>query len=79
MDEKQKADRVAHLERLIRTAALTIHKKGSLPVLAKKAGYTHAALTGAIRRGYLTPGMAAAIECAVGKDVLAKELLLKQE
>lgn len=74
-----KTGRSAELEKLVRSATLTIHSKGSLVYLAERAGVSHAALTYAIRRGHFTIGMASAIESVVGRDVLSRELLLKQE
>lgn len=67
--------RSAELNRLIRTAALTLDEKGSLAVLAQKAGVGAEALRKSIRRGYFTAGLASSIELAVGRDVIQREQL----
>lgn len=63
------------LNHLIRTAALAVDTRGSIPVLAKKAGLTSAIIHLGLHRGYFTAGVAAALELAVGRELLPKEKL----
>lgn len=60
------------LSRMIRIAALHLDPKGRIEVLAEKAGFNPETIRKAIRDGYFSPGLACAIECAVGVDVLPK-------
>ena len=68
-------DRSAELNRLIRTAALSLDEYGRISVLAKKAGVSPNTITNAIRIGRFTIGLASAIELAVGEKVLSREQL----
>ena len=61
------------LNRLIRTAALTLDQQGRIGKMAKKAGLSKCAITTAIQKGRISAGMASALERAVGREVLKAE------
>lgn len=71
-DYRDKSD---ELNKIIRRAALTLDPLASLKPLAEKSKIKAASIRAAIRRGYFTPGQAAALELAMGKELLPKEAL----
>lgn len=73
--EMGRNERSAELNRMVRSAALTIDDRGSLTALARKAGVTATAIRIAINNGRFSVGLASAIEAAVGRDVLTREQL----
>jgi hypothetical protein len=70
-------DNSARIEYLLRTAAAHHNREASIPTLATACGFSAAAFTQAISRGYVSPGMAASIELAVRCDLITKDLLLR--
>lgn len=71
--------RVAELNLMIRTAALTVSKTGSVSVLAEECGLKGPGIMTAIKRGYFTAGQACALELRFGAKLLPKEILCPQK
>ena len=67
--------RSEELNRLVRTAALTLDPLARLGPLAERSGQTIPGIRAAIRRGYFSAGAACALEMAVGRDLLKREKL----
>jgi hypothetical protein len=63
------------LQRLLRTAALTIDASGSLRMLAERADIGYDGMMLAVRRGFFTTGMAAALEIEFGPELLPRSKL----
>ena len=77
--KKKTNSRSDELRQMLGVAAFKVDPAGSLRVLAAKAGLTEYAIYAAIKRGRITPGMACALEIAVGRDVLTKEQLCPEK
>lgn len=73
--KEEQAIKSAQLNFIVRQAALHIHVQGKLNFLAEKAGISYEGLSIALRRGWLSGPMACAIEAAVGRDKVTKEVL----
>lgn len=71
--DPERQQRKARLEKLIRTAALTIDSKGSIAVLAIKAGVSPETLRKAIRNGKFSVGLASTLELSLGRNLLKRE------
>lgn len=71
--KNQRQQQREKLERLLRTAALTVHPSGALSKLAEKALLSTETLRLGIRQCRFTVGAASALEAAVGRDVLRRE------
>jgi len=69
------SERSKQLNTIIRTAALTVDPYGSISVLAEKAEVSAESIRKAIRNGRFSVGLASALEIALGRDVLSKEVL----
>ena len=72
-------DNSARIEYLLRTAAAHHNREASIPTMASACGFSAAAFTQAISRGYVSPGMAASIELAVRCDSITRDILLSPE
>lgn len=65
---------------MIRHAALVVDPEyGRISSLAKMAGLRQEAIRKAIRIGKFSTGMAAALELAVGAEVLSREMLCPEK
>ncbi len=73
--EEERVTASENLNKIVRKAALELCSIGKLTPLANKAGISYEGLIIALRRGWLTGPMACAIESAVGRDVVTKEVL----
>lgn len=71
-EEEKRRNRIKFL---IRHAALHHNETGSLPPLAVAIGYQDEAFYQAMRRGYVTPGMACSLEAVLGRAIITKEQL----
>jgi hypothetical protein len=65
----------AHLEFLIRRAAVHHNRQGKLSLLAKAIGVTPQAFREVIERGYMSAPMAIAMELLLGADIAPREQL----
>ena len=66
----------ARLRYLVNRAALEATGKQSVRALAEKIEMDHSSISNAIRRGYMSEGMAMAIEQSVGRAVLKANYLI---
>lgn len=71
--------RSVELNKLIRTAALTVDPQARIEPLAERCGLTGPAVRAAIRRGYFTAGQACALELTFGSDLCPKEKLCPEK
>jgi len=67
--------RSQELNKIIRTAALTVDPYGSIGALADKAEVSAESIRKAIRVGRFSVGLASALEIALGPEVLSKSML----
>ena len=66
----------ARLRYLVNRAAIEATGKQSVRALAEKIEMDHSSISNAIRRGYMSEGMAQAIEQSVGRAVLKANYLI---
>jgi hypothetical protein len=79
MDAELKSARIDELNRMLRTAALTIDSSGSLRILAEAANIGYDGLMLALRKGYFTVGMASALELTFGPELLSRSKLCQSK
>lgn len=71
----KRASRSELLNRIIRTAALKFSTNGSIDRLAEVAKVSGEAIRRSIRHGEFSVGLASALELAVGRDAIKREVL----
>lgn len=71
--------RTNELSFLLKNAALHHNSTGTLEPLADDIGFTRQAIYKAISNGFMSAGMACAIETAVGSEVAPRHLLCPEK
>jgi hypothetical protein len=72
---KRKLSRSAELNHYVRSAALAHFENGSINKLAEKAHVSSESIRSAIRLGRFSVGLASALELAVGREYIKREVL----
>jgi hypothetical protein len=72
-------DEPTRMNYLLRLAALHHNAEGAIALLATDCGFTPTSFYAAATRGTMTAGMASAIELAIGRSVVTKEMLCSEK